>query len=727
MTAFDVAKRTAGFSWRGALAGAVLGVDAIGHCVALATLCFAGPLVNGLGLATASFLAATALVTLVLVAASAFPNAIGIAQDTSIAVLAPAAALAAARATGGEAGQIATAFAVIGGAAVLSGAAFLIVGAAGLGRVVRLVPYSVAAGFLASSGWLLVASALMVLTGTDALGAALAHLTTPAALATVAPALAMAVALRLSVGLRMGSAGFVVVVGLAIALFYAALALGGTDIAQARAQGLLPGLAALGAGHESARSLYAAIDWGQVAGTAPVLAAVVVINILGVLLNISGVELAARRDIDVNRELRVTGAATLLAGLTGATTAFMTSGSTIVAQKLGVQGRALGLSFAAVTLLGCLLAGPIVASVPVFAAAGLLLFIGASMLEDWLIATRRRMARLDWLVTLGIVALTIAAGILPAVIAGLGLAILGFAIGYARLPVVRHASDGAHSRSTLERSAEQDAILAAEGARLRVLHLQGYLFFGSVERLTDTLRGALEGGGVRALILDFRAVTGLDSAACAALGKLDYIVRGRGATLHLSALSDELRAVIDRWHGDRATGDLPRIWPSTDRALEACETELLHARLGPGGTVSAVDLLRTLGGAHPRIDALLALMEPMDLPAGAVLIARGTRAGDIYVLDRGRLGVTIPGERGVPIRVRSLGPGAVVGEIARYHGGLRTADVVAEAPSRVLRLSEATLDRIEADDRDLAALIHAILARALSDKVMQTNRLVSAL
>ena len=95
MTAFDVAKRTAGFSWRGALAGAVLGVDAIGHCVALATLCFAGPLVNGLGLATASFLAATALVTLVLVAASAFPNAIGIAQDTSIAVLAPAAALAA--------------------------------------------------------------------------------------------------------------------------------------------------------------------------------------------------------------------------------------------------------------------------------------------------------------------------------------------------------------------------------------------------------------------------------------------------------------------------------------------------------------------------------------------------------------------------------------------------------------------------------------------------------
>ena len=32
-----------------------------------------------------------------------------------------------------------------------------------------------------------------------------------------------------------------------------------------------------------------------------------------------------------------------------------------------------------------------------------------------------------------------------------------------------------------------------------------------------------------------------------------------------------------------------------------------------------------------------------------------------------------------------------------------------------------------APDRDLAALIHAILARALSDKVMQTNRLVSAL
>lgn len=715
---------------RALLFGVVLGVDAIGHCVALATLCFAGGLIGGLGLATAAFLAATTLVALVLVRFSAFGNVIGIAQDTSIAILAPAVAYAAAQAVGGEGAQIATALAVIGAGAVLSGLVFLAVGTLGLGRLVRLVPYPVAAGFLASSGYLLVLSALMILTETANLPEVVRHLAQPAVWASVLPALLMAAVLFLAVRLEFGVVSVLVVIALAIGLFYAVILLGGTGIDGARAQGLLPPAARQMAGPLQPLALLSQIDWAQVLIAAPVLAAVVVINLIGLLLNISGVELATRRDIDVNRELRLTGLTNLVIGGFGGVAAFMTSGSTIVAQRVGIQSRALGLGYALVTALGCFFAAGIVAAVPVFVAAGLLMFIGASMLDDWLLATRKRLVTMDWLIVLGIVLVTMLIGILPAIMVGLGLAVLAFAIGYARLPVIRRASDGRQRRSTLDRPPEEDTVLTTQGGRIRLLQLQGYLFFGSVERLIDQLHGELaasraDPGEASALILDFGAVTGLDSAGCAAIGKLGYVAASHGVSVHLAAVPAEVMATISRWALELTPQSGLHLWPSVDAALEAAETALVTAVLGAGRPLSVRGLLADLGGTHPRLADLLALLEPLDLAQGDTLIHRGSEAGDLYFLERGRLAVVIPGAQGQTIRLRSLAAGAVVGEVARYRDRRRTADVVAEVASRVYRLPEASFERIERDDRDLAALVHAILARSLSDKVVQTTRLVS--
>jgi SulP family sulfate permease len=359
-----------------------------------------------------------------------------------------------------------------------------------------------------------------------------------------------------------------------------------------------------------------------------------------------------------------------------------------------------------------------------------LLFIGISMLDDWLLATRKRLMRMDWLIVLGIVILTAVLGILPAIGVGLGLAVLAFAALYARLPVVRHASDASRRRSTLDRPPSEDALLGAEGSRIRILQLQGYLFFGSVEQLIDRLQGELtrsrsaEGTGA-ALILDFASVTGLDSAGCAAIGKLGYVARAHGVGVHLVAMPHEVLATIQRWNLEISPQSGLWQWPDTDTALEACETALLDAARGCTPGLSVGDILTSLGGPHPRMADLLALLEPVDLQQGETLIEHGTKAGDVFFLEQGRLAVAVPGAQGGWVRVRSMAPGAVVGEVARYRDGLRSADVVAERPSRVYRLSEAAFARIEQADRDLAALVHAILARSLSDKVVQTNRLVS--
>ena len=716
---------------RGALIGTVLGVDAVGHCIALATLCFAGGLIGGLGLATTLFLLSTATMALALVFRSALPNAIGISQDTSIAILAPAVALAAAAAAaagGDEGARIATALAVIGSAALLSGMTLLAVGSLGLGNLVRLMPYPVGAGFLASSGWLLVLSAILILSGVAAVRDIPARLDDPDFWALFLPAAVLACVLLVTIRHRQGVFLLVVVVLLAIAAFYITLVTSGLGIEGARERGYLPPEAsALMPDGYSVPDLYGQVDWTAVLQTAPVLAIVVLINLMGVLLNITGIELVARRDVDVNRELRLTGWTNLAIGSVGGLASYITSGSTAVANKTAPAGRAVGIAFAVVILIGCAVAGPMVSFVPVFVAAGLLIFIGASMLEDWLVKSYFRLVHTDWLIILGIVIVTIFFGILQAVLSGLALAVLAFVIGYARLPVIRQTSNARNRRSTLQRPPEEDQILTEHGDRVRILQLQGYLFFGSLDRMLRRLKTEIsdvqpEHGTRGMIILDLVSVTGLDSAGCAALGKLGAQAKSRGVDIHLAAMPDEMKATTQRWGLDLSGQAGLYAWPSVDAALETCETALIaSARVSPP-QLSISGRLHLLGQGHPRIAELLGMMDRITLDTGSFLIRAETQSGDVYFLESGRLSVQLPTGSGTLKRLSSLAPGAVVGEVARYRDRQRTADVVAEEPSVVYCLTQEAFLRLEQEDRDLAALIHAILATALAEKVIRTSR-----
>ena len=77
---------------------------------------------------------------------------------------------------------------------------------------------------------------------------------------------------------------------------------------------------------------------------------------------------------------------------------------------------------------------------------------------------------------------------------------------------------------------------------------------------------------------------------------------------------------------------------------------------------------------------------------------------------------------GARIRLRSMLPGVVVGEVTLYTGAPRTADVVAETPSVVLRLSRESIKKIEAADPELAAAVHRWLAGTLAERLSDALR-----
>jgi CRP-like cAMP-binding protein len=88
----------------------------------------------------------------------------------------------------------------------------------------------------------------------------------------------------------------------------------------------------------------------------------------------------------------------------------------------------------------------------------------------------------------------------------------------------------------------------------------------------------------------------------------------------------------------------------------------------------------------PQWDVLGAYLQPMDLPAGQVLIDQGTHDRTLFFIERGALSVHVVGEKG-EMQLAILNPGSVVGEGAFFSRLPRSANVVATGAARVWRLT----------------------------------------
>ncbi|MGH2679235.1 MAG: cyclic nucleotide-binding domain-containing protein, partial [Actinomycetota bacterium] len=163
--------------------------------------------------------------------------------------------------------------------------------------------------------------------------------------------------------------------------------------------------------------------------------------------------------------------------------------------------------------------------------------------------------------------------------------------------------------------------------------------------------------------------------------------------------------------------------PDLDRGLQRCEDALLSA--------PSLDEARrehpAAAGPDSLPPGLAAHLERVSVPAGTVLLHQDDPPGDIYVLESGRLGIETTTPEGTRLRLRTLRPGVVVGEITLYTDVPRTADVVAEVPSVVLRIGRGSIERLEREEPELAAALHRWLATTLAERLTDTLGAVDAL
>ncbi|WP_163846126.1 cyclic nucleotide-binding domain-containing protein [Pseudooceanicola aestuarii] len=708
------------------------GIDVLGRNVALAALVFSGVLLPGAGAASLMFMLATVVSILLVNLRLERPVVlISSVQNAAIAVLMPSVFAIAAQVGPGFAAEqaVATTFALLSVTTLATGVVLLAVSVFHLGRLVRLMPYPVTAGFLASTGILLILSAGRMLHPgpVDSAAGLLADLrANPMQLVNFALAVTLALALGMATRWRRDLGPLLALVA-AIGGVFAALAMIGAEPRTWEELGItayarLPETSAL-PGHLADPG---SIDWARIAQAAPVIAAAVFISVFGAMMNITGIELAQQTDLNPRGSLWRAGLGNLLTGGAGAAVSFQSSTVSMTAAALGGSPRLTPVLVAGVVLVGAAQAGPLLAWAPRFVTAGILFYVGAITLSGWFLSQRRRQPLVDWLLTGAIVGIAFGFGMLTAIGFGIVAASIIFAVTYARLPVIAQETDLAALRSTVDRGPRDIAELERAGGRVVVFRLEGFLFFGSVEQLIARVRRALARRDPQPdhVILDFRRVSGIDTAAIAAIRKLDNLARLEGVVVTLAGMPDRIDAAIRQQRvRTQEPGSLRRA-ETLDGALETAEETLLAAATRADGPDDALTTLRALTGDVETARRLLALMTRRTMPAGTRLIARGERTGEVYLLDKGRLSVRADGPDGRPMRLRSFQGGAFVGEIATYAGLPRTADVVAETEASVYCIAPADIDRMVQTDPALAAVWHRAIAATLAERISRTNRLL---
>jgi sulfate permease, SulP family len=604
---------------------------------------------------------------------------------------------------------------------VLCGVLFWVLGRFRLGNLVRYVPYPVVGGFLAGTGWLLLKSGLYVASGVEVHLRTVGLMVQPASLVHWLPAFLFGALLLLAVRIVKKPQVIPIAIGAGLAAFVLGALVTGSSLDAVREGRWLLGP------FESARlwqpwtfRAIAGADWSQVLGQWAQIVPAVLVASLAILFNISGSEVVLGRTLDTNRELRDAGALNVVSGAIGGIPGYHALSLTALAERMKVDARAAGLIAAIVPLSAVVFGASVIALIPRMLVGGVLVFLGLAFLVEWVWDERRKLPWRDYAVVVLILAGVIAKGFLPGVVLGLVLALVLFAVNYGRIELVQEVAFGETFRSNVDRAPAERAFLRSSADRVQVLRVRGFVFFGTASRLLERIRERAEAGGLRLLVLDLRRVSGVDSSAVVAFRKAASVARAGGFELVLAGLDERTRDRLARGGVVEEPG-VVAFEPDLDRGLERCESALLA---GAVGALDGADPGEILAGMPPGLEPSA---ERIALEAGAVLLRQGEPSDDVFILASGRLRVEVATPDGVRMRLRTVQPGVVVGEVALYTGTPRTADVVAEIPSVVLRLSRASIARLEADDPEAAAALHRWLATTVSERLTDSLRTLDAL
>ena len=716
------------------ISGLLTPIIMIASTLSYSALIFSGPLAGQLPLGIGFGLISASLTALIFAYAGQIHFGVAGPDSKPVAVLAiMAAAIASECAARGETAAIVpTVLIGLISGTLLTGILLYLFGTMKIGRWIRYVPYPVIAGFIAATGWFLCAGSVRVFTGVSLTPEHVLQFFEgqhPQQLLVGAGfTIAMILIRRLNNLLAFPA---LLLAGTVAVLL--ALNILGISIHDARATGWLLDTS-MGAEFPNPwfSNALRLTDYEVLLHNTGAYIVLVIVTAFTLLLSIVAIEVDARMDIDVDRELRVNGLSNIVVGLAGGMVGTLSVSRTTFNYKIGARHRGSGFLAGTICLAILVWGTNSLGYVPIPLLGALLLQSGLGMLTDWLYLGWSRMQRSDYFQMIVILLSIVGWGFMPGIGVGILAACVTFAINSSRINLVKSELTRSDYASRVERSTRQQELLSDHGQGIRIMLLQGFVFFGSVNRLLLDIKSIFSRQNqdpCRMIILDFRQVLNIDSSSVMSLIKIRHLAEREGFILVVSSLPIFVEKTLQL--GGLLVSDndpVVKKFIDLDTALEWCEERVLEENTSREEAIRSADswLSREIG--DPALfSRLVSYLEMNDYAQGDTLFVQGDDADSLYMIYTGRVSVIYRASNGTELRLRSMASHTIVGEMGLYRDVPRGATVKADRPTIVYRMSIEATRQMEQDDPGLAYAFHRFVIRTLASRLDFANREIAAL
>ncbi|KIO23152.1 hypothetical protein M407DRAFT_215409 [Tulasnella calospora MUT 4182] len=319
--------------------------------------------------------------------------------------------------------------------------------------------------------------------------------------------------------------------------------------------------------------------------TMPTQLALLFFNILHPPLNVPALAVSLNVDeVDTNRELVAHGISNVLAGCLGTVPNYLVYVNTLMFYRVGGGSRISGLLLAAATFVLLIIGTAPIGYIPIMLVGALIFVLGIDLIKEAVWDTRHRTSTSEYITIIAIMVAMSLWDFVIGVLFGIVLACIFFVVQNSRRRSIRAIYTGASSMSTVRRPSAHREYLREVGKQTVIMRLQGFLFFGTITNVEETIRKLLDQAAwerhpIRFLIIDLALVGGLDMSSAEAFARVHRLLTAKSVTLIFcgvsadSTIAHALQAVdlwTDHEDGVEAFEDL-------NQALEWTENAYLRA------------------------------------------------------------------------------------------------------------------------------------------------------
>ncbi len=714
-----------------AIAGLIIGLNAIIGAVSYSAFVYSGQLTEYFSLGFIMVLTGAAIVMTITALFSSLPIAIAEAQDESLAVFSIMAAsvasmLAAQHSTDSV---LSTVFISVGMATAITGILFIILGVLKIGNLVSFMPYPVVGGFLAGIGWFLFSGSFTVLVPT--LNGVSALFADGMVLLHWLPALIYAILLiKLTEGTHHPLQWPSLILG-GVVLFYAVVFVFKIPMSDVRDQGYLLNLAKSGGKALSVHSIdLHHIAWYTVFSQITNMLAISLLSTIAILFNATGLEVSLKKDINFNRELCVAGVGNFLSSLVGGITGYMTVTDTMLNYKTqhgaASHSRLAGLFAALICIVGIFIGLTVLAYVPRLLVGSLLMYFGMSFLKHWVYDIRKTLPWPDFVIIISILLVIAIVGLLQGILAGILISIGFFVVKYSHISVVKSMLKGDYLHSNKQRDPDTQKILQKYSTEILYFQLQNFLFFGNANALLKKLQDRFKHfAEVKYIIYDFSHLTGLDCSATVSFEKIKQLAEKKKVLIFLTDVDHKIYELLEK-SNVITEGSALKVFQTCDSALEWCEDDILEKKKITSEQVFSLEIrLREYVSDNQAIGQFKNYFEKVALSKDSYLFRQGDPSSELYYIESGQVTIYLEGHQ--KIRLRTIGPGNIVGEIALYIHQPRSASVIVEQDCVLQKLTLAKIEEMKKQAPHLAVAFDGFIIQTLAERLIYANKQVELL